>query len=204
MEYANIILPKAIENLALPDPQLANYYNSLENRSFWIDSEVDSFLLEVIKYITYWNKQDRKTPIKKRKPIKLFFFSPGGELDVNYAVIDAIKASKTPIYGINVGSCCSAAAYIYLACHKRFMFPHAYFIYHQGSGQLAGTYEQICAQLDDYQKQVEELANYMVENTNYSAEEVCEKIVGEWYIRKEEAIQKGVAHKVIESLEELF
>lgn len=204
MEYANIILPKAIENLALPDPQLANYYNSLEDRSFWIDSEVDSFLLEVIKYITYWNKQDRKTPIKKRKPIKLFFFSPGGELDVNYAVIDAIKASKTPIYGINVGSCCSAAAYIYLACHKRFMFPHAYFIYHQGSGQLAGTYEQICAQLDDYQKQVEELANYMVENTNYSAEEVCEKIVGEWYIRKEEAIQKGVAHKVIESLEELF
>ena len=204
MEYANIILPKAIENLALPDPQLANYYNSLEDRSFWIDSEVDSFLLEVIKYITYWNKQDRKTPIKKRKPIKLFFFSPGGELDVNYAVIDAIKASKTPIYGINVGSCCSAAAYIYLACHKRFMFPHAYFIYHQGSGQLAGTYEQICAQLEDYQKQVEELANYMVENTNYSAEEVCEKIVGEWYIRKEEAIQKGVAHKVIESLEELF
>ena len=94
MEYANIILPKAIENLALPDPQLANYYNSLEDRSFWIDSEVDSFLLEVIKYITYWNKQDRKTPIKKRKPIKLFFFSPGGELDVNYAVIDAIKASK--------------------------------------------------------------------------------------------------------------
>ena len=204
MEYANIILPKAIENLALPDPQLANYYNSLEDRSFWIDSEVDSFLLEVIKYITYWNKQDRKTPIKKRKPIKLFFFSPGGELDVNYAVIDAIKASKTPIYGINVGSCCSAAAYIYLACHKRFMFPHAYFIYHQGSGQLAGTYEQICAQLEDYQKQVEELANYMVENTNYSAEEVCEKIVGEWYIRKEEAVQKGVAHKVIESLEELF
>ena len=56
MEYANVFLPKTLENLALPDPQLVNYYNDLENRSFWVDGEVDSFLNELIKYIIQWNR----------------------------------------------------------------------------------------------------------------------------------------------------
>lgn len=204
MEYASIILPKQLENLALPDPQLANYYKDLEDRSFWIDDEIDSCLLELIKYITYWNREDKNKSIKKRKPIKLFFFSPGGDLDVNYAVIDAIKSSKTPIIGINIGNCYSAAAYIFLACHKRYMFPHASFLYHQGSGQLSGTYEQICAQLEEYQMQVEELANYMAENTKYTTEEICEKIVGEWYIRKDEALEKGIVDGIISSIEDIM
>ena len=31
-----------------------------------------------------------------------------------------------------------------------------------------------------------------------------EKIVGEWYVRKEEALEKGVAHQVVNSLDEIF
>ena len=71
-------------------------------------------------------------------------------VDINYALIDTIKMSKTPIIGINIGQCASAAAYIFLSCHKRYMLPHAYFILHQGSGTLSGTFEQICAQMEDY------------------------------------------------------
>lgn len=130
MEGMNIILPKEVSNLQLPDPQLRNFYVDLSNRSFWIDDEINEYLLELIKYIVQWNKEDAKISIAERKPIKLFFFSPGGSLDVNYSLIDTIKMSRTPIIGINMGQCASAAAYIYLSCHKRFMLPHSYFIFH--------------------------------------------------------------------------
>ena len=30
-------------------------------------------------------------PVEDRKPIRIFFFSPGGDLDINYALIDTIK-----------------------------------------------------------------------------------------------------------------
>ena len=204
MEYMDIIIPKAIANQELPDPQLRNYYVDLEKRTFWIDDEIDSYLLELIKYIIHWNFEDRNKAPEKRKPIMLFFFSPGGSLDINYSLIDTIKMSQTPIIGVNVGMCASAAAYIYLSCHKRLMLPHAYFIFHQGSGTLSGTYEQICAQMLDYQKQVEELSSFVLEHTNYTEEQVTEKIVGEWYVRKDEAIENGVAHAIVDDISLLW
>ena len=204
MDSMNIIIPKAIDNLQLPDPQLRNYYVDLEHRTFWLDEEVTHYLLELIKYIVRWNAEDMTTPVEMRKPIRIYFFSPGGDLDINYALIDTIKMSKTPVIGINIGQCASAAAYIFLSCHKRYMLPHAYFILHQGSGTLSGTFEQICAQMEDYQKQVEELASFVLEYTAYSEEDVAEKIVGEWYIRKDEALENGVVHGVITDVSMLF
>lgn len=204
MESMNIIIPKAIENCQLPDPELRNYYVDLENRTFWLDEEVTPYLLELVKYIVRWNAEDGAKPVEKRKPIRIFFFSPGGDLDINYALIDTIKMSKTPIVGINIGQCASAAAYIFLSCHKRYMLPHAYFILHQGSGTLSGTFEQICAQMEDYQKQVEELASFVLEHTTYTEEAVAEKIVGEWYIRKDEALENGVVHDVVTDVSMLF
>lgn len=204
METMNIILPKDVANMQLPDPELRNFYVDLDNRTFWLDEEVTPFLLELVKYIVRWNAEDACTPVEKRKSIRIFFFSPGGDLDINYALIDTIKMSKTPIIGINIGQCASAAAYIFLSCHKRYMLPHAYFILHQGSGTLSGTFEQICAQMEDYQKQVEELASFVLEHTTYTEEAVAEKIVGEWYIRKDEALENGVVHDIVTDVSMLF
>lgn len=204
METMNIILPKDVANMQLPDPELRNFYVDLDNRTFWLDEEVTPFLLELVKYIVRWNAEDTCTPVEKRKPIRIFFFSPGGDLDINYALIDTIKMSKTPIIGINIGQCASAAAYIFLSCHKRYMLPHAYFILHQGSGTLSGTFEQICAQMEDYQKQVEELASFVLDHTTYTEEAVAEKIVGEWYIRKDEALENGVVHDIVTDVSMLF
>lgn len=206
MECANIIIPKEIANQQLPDPELRNYYVDLENRIFWLDEEVTPYLLELIKYIIRWNAEDEKwnVPVEDRLPIRIFFFSPGGDLDINYSLIDTIKMSKTPVIGINIGQCASAAAYIFLSCHKRYMLPHAYFILHQGSGTLSGTFEQICAQMRDYQEQVEELASFVLEHTSYTEEAVDEKIVGEWYIRKDEALENGVVHGIVDNISMLF
>lgn len=206
MECANIIIPKEIANQQLPDPELRNYYVDLENRIFWLDEEVTPYLLELIKYIIRWNAEDEKwnVPVEDRLPIRIFFFSPGGDLDINYSLIDTIKMSKTPVIGINIGQCASAAAYIFLSCHKRYMLPHAYFILHQGGGTLSGTFEQICAQMRDYQEQVEELASFVLEHTSYTEEAVDEKIVGEWYIRKDEALENGVVHGIVDNISMLF
>ena len=83
------------------------------------------------------------------------------------------------------------------------MLSHSYFLFHQGSGQLSGTFAEIYAQMEDYQAQVEELASFMAKHTLYTEEEIAEKIVNEWYIRKDEAIEKGVCQKVIDNIDEL-
>lgn len=198
-----IIIPRGVENLQLPDDSLLNFYEGLEHRVFWVSDEINVYSLNLIHYIMKWNQEDLGIPVEKRKPIKLLFFSPGGDIDANYAIIDTIKLSKTPIVGINIGQCASAAAFIFLSCHQRYMLSHSYFLFHQGSGQLSGTFAEIYAQMEDYQAQVEELASFMAKHTLYTEEEIAEKIVNEWYIRKDEAIEKGVCQKVIDNIDEL-
>lgn len=195
-----IQIPSEIENVQLPTPELLTFYKDKERRCLWIDDEINNLSLEICRLIIQWNREDENQPISNRTPIKLFFFSPGGDLDVNYTIIDTIKMSKTPVYGINMGSCCSAAAYIYLACHKRFMLPHSYFLFHQGSSQMSGTYGEIVAAMEAYQSQVNELSSFMKERTNYTLDEITDNIVGEWYVRKDEAIEKGVCHQIVDDM----
>ena len=191
-------------NTAIPDPSLLWYYEDLEDRVYQLVGEVDEGLLDFSRHVIRWNREDKDKPVEERKPIKLFFFSPGGSLDINYSVIDIIRLSKTPIIGINMGVCCSAAAYIYLACHKRYMLPHSYFVFHQGSSQMSGTYGEVVAIMTDYQNQVAELSSFMEERTTYTSEEITDNIVTEWYVREEEALEKGVCHEVIEDIEVLL
>jgi ATP-dependent protease ClpP protease subunit len=204
MAGIEITIPNQLENLQLPSPELLSYYQDLGERIIWLDDEVNEYTLDIAKKIIDWNRADKKKPIEKRKPIKIMFFSPGGALDVNNTLIDIITLSETPVWGINMGRCCSAAAYIFLSCHKRFMLPKSYFLYHQGSGAFSGTYGEVCAQMEDYQASIGELMEFMLKHTKYTKEELAEKIVGEWYIYPTEAVAKGICDEVVTSISTLL
>lgn len=201
----NITLPKDIENLQLPSPELVTYYRNLENRVLWLDTEVDDYWLEFSRNIIEWNREDKDIPIDQRKPIRLMFFSYGGSLDVNNTLIDTIKLSKTPVYGINVGQACSAGCFIYLACHKRFAFPNATFLVHQGGTEgISGTYNEVVSYIMEYQRKIGELIVYLKENTKIPDDILEEKIDTEWFISSKEAVQYGMCEKIIESLDEVL
>lgn len=204
MNEVYLTIPSQIENLQLPDPNLLSYYKDLERRHIWLEEEINEDTLEIIRKIIEWNREDLNKEIADRVPIKLFFFSPGGDIDVNYALIDTIRMSKVPVYGVNIGRCCSAAAYIYLSCHKRYVLPHSYFIFHQGSGRFEGSYAEIASQIEDYQSQVAELAVFMKDRTLYTEEEITDNIVTEWYVRKDEALEKGICHEIVTDISVLL
>lgn len=204
MNEVCLTIPSQIENLQLPDPDLLSYYKDLEKRHIWLEEEINEDTLEIIRKIIEWNREDLNKEIADRVPIKLFFFSPGGDIDVNYALIDTIRMSKVPVYGVNIGRCCSAAAYIYLSCHKRYVLPHSYFIFHQGSGRFEGSYAEIASQIEDYQSQVAELAVFMKDRTLYTEEEITDNIVTEWYVRKDEALEKGICHEIVTDISVLL
>lgn len=200
----DVAVPKSVENLQLPDAALITYYKNLENRILWLDSEVDDYFLEYGKYILQWNQEDAGKPIEERKAIRLLFFSPGGSLDINNAMIDIIKQSKTKVIGINMGIAQSAGAFIYLACHERLTMPKAGFLLHRGSGNFGGTYDEIICQVMEYQRQMEELEKYVLENTKIDEETFAENFGTEWFISAKEAVDFGIAHKTITDIDEIY
>lgn len=205
MDNVIIELPNGVENLQLPDPNLITYYQEENDRRIWLETEITPELtLEIAKKIFLWNKEDIGKPVEERKPIRLYFFSPGGDLATSNAVIDAIKLSKTPVWGINVGECASGAAFIFIACHKRFTTKRSYFLFHQGSGAFSGSFSEVCYQIQDYQTQVDLLTDYMVENTKYTKEEVADNIGNEWYIYPQEAVEHGVCDSIVTNIDEVL
>lgn len=205
MEATYLIDVPEPANLKLPDPDLLTYYKLLEDREYWVEGEIEDDMLELGRLILDWNKVDKGLEPQERKPIKIFFNSPGGSLDVAYTLYDIIRMSKTPVIGINIGYCASAAAYIFIACHQRKMNKHGYFIFHQGSmNGLSGEYKQIIASIEDYQSQVNELSSLIRERTLYTEEEIAQNIINEWYIHQEEALEKGVVQTVISNIDDII
>ena len=205
MEEIHVAIHKEAEYLTLPSPELITFYRNLENRVLWLDSDVDEYWLEFSRKIIEWNREDKGLSPEQRKPIKLMFFSYGGSLDVNNALIDTIKLSTTPIYGVNVGQACSAGCFIYLACHKRFAFPNATFLIHQGEGNgFSGTYAQVVAAVMEYQRKVEELERYLRENTEIPDDILSENITTEWFLSADEALDYKVCDKIVTSLDEIL
>lgn len=199
-----IQIPKSIENLTLPDPSLVNFYKEIERRTLWIDDEVDVSCLEIERYIMNFNKEDVGKPAEERVPIKLMFFTHGGDLDVNNSLIDIIMMSDTPVWGVNMGMAESAGAFIYLACHKRFAMPRSVFLLHQGSAGLSGTHEQVTQITNEYKRQINELIDFVEKRTTIPHKLLVKQIKNEWYITAPQAIEYGICDKIIENINEIL
>ena len=158
-DFINLLVSECIDpTLSLPDPSLLQYYNDFKNRIIWLDSEVDSEALDIISKIIYWNREDKDIPIEERKPIKIYFLSPGGELEIEQAIVSAIHLSKTPVWAVGMGMVASAASLIYLSCSRRLALPNTYFIFHQGScSNVSGNFDEVQAAMEDYKRSVERI-----------------------------------------------
>jgi ATP-dependent protease ClpP protease subunit len=204
MDNINIYMPKGLENLSLPDPTLVNYYRDLENRVYWLTEEIGECTLDLVQYITRWNREDRGVPVEERKPIRIIIDCGGGSLSVSETLSNIIKMSKTPVYSVALGFVASGASVVHLSCHKKFALPNSVFVLHKGScSGVSGTYDEIVSFARDYEKQIEMLMTFYTENTKYTEDEIEENIQTDWYIRMDEAIEKGLVDEVITDIDVL-
>lgn len=189
-------------NLQLADPSLVNFYSDLQNRVYWLTEEIGECTLDLVQYITRWNHEDRGIPIENRKPIRIVIDCGGGSLSVSETLSNIIKMSKTPIYSIALGFVASGASVVHLSCHKKFALPNSVFVLHKGScSGVSGTYDEIVSFAKDYEKQIEMLMTFYTENTKYTEEEIEENIQTDWYIRIDEALEKGLVDEVITDID---
>lgn len=200
-----IDLPEDLIDLKLPNSYNLKYYEDLHNRVIWINEEIDGNLTqEIVHYIMKWNREDKGIPEMDRKPIRLLFDSNGGDLDAQAAICSAIELSKTPVIGVAIGLVASAASLIYLSCHVRLAFKSSYFILHKGSAALSGDYENIISSIEDYKKEINKMIEFIIEKSKYTKEEVEEHINKDWYVRAQEALEKGMVDEIVTDINVLL
>lgn len=150
--------------------------------------------------IRFWNEIDDKNnvPVKERKPIKIYINTNGGDLLESFIMVDAIKMSKTPVWTIAQGMVYSGGFFTFICGHKRFAYPHASFLYHEGSAGNSGTAAQFENFTAFYKKQLNQLKDLVISNTDIDEEEYADiKKDDVWYTAKE-AVEKGIVDEIID------
>lgn len=197
---------EGIANMQLPDPVLRDHYRDEEERIFWIDSDIDANTLELVKMIIRCNKEDKGKPVGDRKPITVFIDSPGGSVEVLYAIVKAMKASKTIIRTVNYCTCYSAASEILAAGTKgyRYCMPGSIVMCHSGSVTLGGTVENVEATKKFCDNLCKRSTDMFLNNTNIDQKVWKKKAATDWYLFEDEALSYGIVDKVITDFDELF
>ena len=204
MDGNMVIIPKVAENIQLPDPYLLTYYHDKQDRTFWIEGEINDGLFELSKLILRYNQEDKDIPVEERKPIKIFINSPGGDLDATLSFIGLMGISKTPIYTIDACWAYSAAGLILIGGHKRYALPNAECLIHSGSGQLGGSYEQTTEQMKNYKYLVDKMRDFILSKTKIDQKLFKKNSQKDWYITTDEMLSLGIVDEIVDNLDILF
>ena len=194
-----------LKDNTLPDPMELNYWEARKNRTFYIDFEVDDDyqLLEIAKTIINMNVAEKDTPTENLKPIYLWIMSYGGDLEQANFFCDLVETSRIPIVTVAMGAAMSAAFLIFLAGKRRYAFKHSQLLIHSGSGQLTGTAEQIKEAQLNYNRQIENMKDYILARTTIDAKIFNKNKTKDWYLTADELVKYHIVDKLVESFDDI-
>lgn len=200
-DIINEEINKAKKGDSVDFEDIIDLHNALD-RQIYIGSVSPGLGIAVDTMIRFWNKYDneKNIPIEKRKPIRMYIDSCGGQLTDAFTIINTMRMSKTPVYTIVVGAAYSAGFFISIAGHKRFAYPLASFLYHEGSAANGGTANQFQNFSEFYKKQLKQLKTHTLECTKIS-EELYEDIKrDDFWMTAEEALKLGCIDSISKEL----
>ena len=178
---------------------ILNLDNSLDRHLYIADIE-SGIGSTIDSMIRFWNRRDEEEGlnIEERKPIKIYIDSCGGSLTDAFTIIDSIRMSKTPVITIATGCAYSAGFFIFISGHKRIAYPHASFLYHEGSATNGGTAGQFRNFADFYDIQLTQLKQIVLDYTDIDEDEYNKHKKDDWWMTAEDAINYGMADKIAE------
>jgi ATP-dependent Clp protease protease subunit len=165
--------------------------------------EIDGNVGDAIdSYIRFFNRQDEQDgiPVEERVPIKIYIDSPGGDLVATFTMINSIRMSKTPVWTINIGAAYSGGFFTFIAGHKRFAYPLASFLFHEGSTGTSGDAGKFRNFADFYKKELDNLKKVVLEYTDITEEDYEKHINDDWWFTAEEALEYGICDKITKEL----
>lgn len=133
-----------------------------------------------------------------KTPIEIHMTSYGGSVDAMLGLYDIIQSSTCQIKFIGRGMIMSAGTFIMAGCDERSLYPNTKIMVHQLSvDDIGGTYTDLKITQEDLDLVQEDLYGIYADNSRMPKEfwrEVCKRDLN---MSAEEAIQLGLADKLI-------
>ena len=176
--------------------------NPMERKLYLKENVDEKSVMPLIEAIHRINDDDAEKEKEyngwEREPIKLYIYTYGGVCYAGFALIDAIRASKTPVHTIVLGTAMSMGIFVFNAGHKRLIGEHATLMYHDVSistGMNGEMTEGLKIELDEALRLQKMGSNFLMEYSLVEESMLKDYInrKADWYISAEEAIRLKIA-----------
>ena len=196
-EYAFVHQPQIIRETAEGLNRLDIRDEMLDQRVLELMTSVDAeSCAVVIRGLLHLQRQDSTTPIT------LYINSPGGEVQSGLALYDVMQAVSCPIRTVCLGMAASMGALLFIAGDEREILPHSRIMIHDpliGAG-AGGSALSVKARADDLMRIRDITAGVIARHSGMSIERVFELTASDTYFEAEEAVEAGLADRVITRL----
>ncbi len=135
--------------------------------------------------------------------IRFYINTPGGSVTAAMGIYDTMKLITSPVTVVVTGLAASMGSILLSAPEKgrRFLYPAAQVLIHQPliRGQLYGSASDITIHAEEMKKTRERLNKILSEASGKSLEQIEKDTDRDYYMTAEEAIDYGLADKIIET-----
>ena len=189
------LVPYVIEQTNRGERSYDIFSRLLNDRIIVLSDEVnDTTASIVIAQLLFLEGQDPE------KDISFYINSPGGSVTAGMAIYDTMKYIKCDVSTICMGMAASMGAFLFSsgAKGKRYILPNAEVMIHQPLGGAQGQATEILIAADHIKRTKERLNKILAENTGKSVEEIFEDTERDNWLTAEQAVEYGLADKIIE------
>jgi ATP-dependent Clp protease, protease subunit len=188
------MVPMVVEQSARGERSFDIYSRLLSERVIFLGSPVDDQVANlIVAQIIHLESEDPD------KDISLYINSPGGVVYSGMAIYDAMQFVKPDVQTYAVGMAMSAGALILAggAAGKRFVLPNSKVMIHQGSGGFRGTPADIQIAAKEILSLTRRYAEIIAKHAHRDVEEVMHDIDRDRFLGPEDAIEYGLADRVL-------
>ena len=196
-EHAFVYQPQIIRETAEGLNRLDIRDEMLGKRQLELMTSVnDESCAVVIRGLLYLQREDSTAPIT------LYINSPGGEVQSGLALYGVMQAVSCPIRTVCLGMAASMAALLFIAGDDREILPHSRVMIHDpliGTG-AGGSALSVKARADDLMRIRDITAGVIARHSGMPIDRVFELTASDTYFEAEEAVEAGLADRIITKL----
>ena len=174
-----------------------------KSRILHITGEIEQDNVNAIfESIMEWNHQDKGIDPQEREPIFILINSYGGSVYNGFSLYNLFRSCSTPIIGIVVGVCYSAATLALLGCHLRLAMPNTSLMLHRSRLERWDGDAIDMQQYSKYWNKIEDtLFSLYLENLDITSAELHTHLTGDWWLTPEEAVDLKLCDEILTNLD---
>ena len=138
------------------------------------------------------------------KEITFYINSPGGSITAGMAIFDTMQLINSPIKVVVTGMAASMGSILLCGASKglRYLYPHSRVLIHQPliTGRMVAAAVDINIQAQEMERLREELNTILARTSGQPMEKIQQDTDRDFYLNAQEAIEYGLADKIIEKI----